>query len=139
VSSQQQRESVTTRRLVDLEVDECWTLAVTRPVGRLAWCGAQGPTVLPVNFAVNGTNVLVRTTAYSEVSRECDDSPVAFEIDDIDTENRAGWSVLMRGRGHLEYGPAGGQEPDVWLSGPRSLRLRIEVTEVTGRRVTTPE
>lgn len=136
---EQHRENAPTRRLVDLDVDECWTLAVTRPVGRLAWTGTHGPTVLPVNFTVNGTHVLVRTTAYSEVSRECDDSLVAFEVDDIDVESRSGWSVLMRGRGHLEYGPGGGGEPDVWLSGPRSLRLRIEVAEVTGRRVTTPD
>jgi hypothetical protein len=138
MSVQNQRETAPTRRLVDLDVAECWSLAVTRPVGRLAWTGGQGPTVLPVNFTVNGMNVLVRTTAYSEISRECDDSPVAFEVDDIDTENRSGWSVLMRGRGHLEYGPPGDAEPDVWLSGPRSLRLRIEVTDVTGRRVTAP-
>ena len=29
------------------------------------------------------------------------------------------------------------REPDVWVSGPRSLRLRIEVSEITGRRITT--
>jgi len=130
-----QDASAPTRRLIDLEVDECWALAAARPVGRIAWSGASGPTVLPVNFTVNGTSVLVRTTAYSEVARECDDSPMAFEVDDIDPADRTGWSVLLRGRGHLEYGPGQGDEPEVWLSGPRSLRLRIDVTEVTGRRL----
>ena len=139
MSVQPQSTSTPARHLVDLGVDECWTLAVTRPVGRLAWTGPSGPTVLPVNFVVTGTTVVVRTTAYSEIARECDDSPVAFEVDDIDPATRSGWSVLIRGRGHLEYGPAEAGEPDVWLSGPRSLRLRIEVTEVTGRRVTAPE
>ena len=124
--------------LTDLGADECWSLAATRPVGRLAWTGSHGLTVIPVNFTVTGAEVVVRTTAYSEVARECDDSPVAFEVDDIDTDTRSGWSVLLRGRGHLEYGPPHGEaEPDVWLSGPRSLRLRISVTEVTGRRLTT--
>ena len=131
-----QDASAPTRRLVDLAVDECWTLAATAPVGRMAWSGPSGPTVLPVNFIVNGTSVLVRTTAYSEVARECDDSPMAFEVDDIDAEDRTGWSVLLRGRGHLEYGPGETAGPDVWLSGPRTLRLRIDVTEVTGRRLT---
>ena len=118
-----------------LAPEECWTLAAARPVGRLAWTGPHGPTVIPVNFAVTGAEVLVRTTAYSEVSRECDDSPVAFEVDDVDASTRTGWSVLMRGRGHLESGPPGDAEPDVWPPGPRSMRLRIEVTEVTGRRI----
>jgi hypothetical protein len=45
----------------------------------------------------------------------------------------------MRGRAHTEYGPAGVAEPDVWLPGPRGLRVRVEVTEVTGRRITSAE
>jgi hypothetical protein len=136
VSHEPSSESAPPRRLVDLAADECWSLAATRPVGRLAWTGPHGPTIVPINFSVNGTDVVVRTTAYSEVARECDDSAVAFEVDDIDPSARSGWSVLMRGRGHLEYGPPGDVEPDVWLSGPRSIRLRIEVGEITGRRVT---
>jgi uncharacterized protein len=123
-------------RVIDLDSDECWTLAATRPVGRLAWTGPHGPTVIPVNFAVTGAEVLVRTTAYSELARECDDSPVAFEVDDVDASARSGWSVLMRGRGHLEPVPPGEAGPDVWPPGPRSLQLRIDVTEVTGRRLT---
>jgi uncharacterized protein len=124
-------------RVTELVPDECWSLAATQPVGRLAWTGAHRPTVIPVNFVVTGTEVLVRTTAYSELARECDDSPVAFEIDDVDSSTRSGWSVLMRGRGHLEYGPPVDAEPDVWVRGPRHLRMRIDVTEVTGRRITT--
>jgi nitroimidazol reductase NimA-like FMN-containing flavoprotein (pyridoxamine 5'-phosphate oxidase superfamily) len=123
-------------RVIELEPDECWSLASALPVGRLAWTGPHGPTVIPVNFAVTGAEVLVRTTAYSEMARECDDSPVAFEVDEVDASARSGWSVLMRGRGHLESVPSGEAGPDVWPPGPRSLRLRIEVTEVTGRRLT---
>jgi hypothetical protein len=123
-------------RLIELDPDECWTLATGRPVGRLAWTGPHGPTVIPVNFAVTGAEVLVRTTAYSEVARQCDDSPVAFEVDDVDVSTRSGWSVLMRGRGHLQSGPLDDAEPDVWAPGLRSLLLRIEVTEIQGRRIT---
>jgi nitroimidazol reductase NimA-like FMN-containing flavoprotein (pyridoxamine 5'-phosphate oxidase superfamily) len=131
-----QRQPPSAPRVVDLDPAECWTLAAARPVGRLAWTGAHGPTVIPVNFAVTGAEVLVSTTAYSEVARECADSPVAFEIDELDEATRSGWSVLMRGRGRLESGPPDDPAPDVWPPGPRSLRLRIEVTEITGRRIT---
>jgi nitroimidazol reductase NimA-like FMN-containing flavoprotein (pyridoxamine 5'-phosphate oxidase superfamily) len=137
VESRPQSQPESPPRVSDLDPAECWTLAAARPVGRLAWTGAHGPTVIPVNFVVTGAEVLVRTTAYSEAARECDDSPVAFEVDDVDAATRSGWSVLMRGRGHLECGPSGDAEPDVWPPGPRALRLRIEVTEVTGRRITT--
>lgn len=124
------------RWLSDLSTAECWELAASRPVGRLAWSGPHGPTVIPVNFTVDGQNVLVRTKAYSEAARECDDSMVAFEVDSYDEDTRAGWSVLLRGRAYFEYeSPSSGSGPDVWISGPRSLRMRIEVGEVTGRRI----
>jgi len=126
----------TARRLVDLTPDECWTLATTRPVGRLAWNGPHGPTVVPVNFTLDGSNVHIRTTPYSAAAQEGDDSPVSFQVDSIDADDHTGWSVLMRGRAHFDYGGqrvAGGPEP--WLSGPRSLPLRVEVIEVSGRRL----
>jgi uncharacterized protein len=129
-------ESATHRWLVDLPTEECWELVTSRPVGRLAWTSPHGPTVIPVNFAVDGRNILIRTKAYSEAARETDDTVVAFEVDSFDAEARDGWSVLMRGRAHFEYqSPTAEGDPDVWVDGPRSLRLRIEVHEVTGRRI----
>jgi len=122
--------------LIDLTPDECWTLAASQPVGRLAWTGPQGPTVIPVNFVVTGRRVHVRTAAYSALARECDDSLVAFEVDQFDAETRSGWSVLMRGRAHLVYGGSDGtDEPDVWPAGIRGLQVTVDVDEVTGRRV----
>jgi hypothetical protein len=129
-------EHATSRWLVDLSTSECWQLALSRPVGRLAWTGPHGPTVIPVNFVVEAGNVLVRTKAYSEVARECDDSMVAFQVDSFDQEAQTGWSVLMRGRAHFEYQtPSADGDPEVWIDGPRSLRLRIDVSEITGRRI----
>ena len=125
-----------TGRLVDLEADECWALATSQPVGRLAWTGPDGPTVVPVNFEVTGRRVHVRTAAYSALARECDDSLVAFEVDAFDTDTRSGWSVLMRGRAHLDYGGAdGSDEPDVWPGGSHALHVSIDVEKVSGRRV----
>ena len=79
----------------------------------------------PVNFTVDGRSVHIRTAAYSAAARECDDSPVAFEIDMFDEAERSGWSVLMRGHAHLDFGSrAGVDEPDVWPAGTRHLQLR---------------
>jgi len=130
-------EPTTPGRLVDLDPDECWELATTRPVGRLAWTSSQGrPTVIPVNFTVDGHSVHIRTAAYSAAARETDDSPVAFEVDDFDEDARSGWSVLMRGHAHLEYHAAPSEaDPQVWAGGARRLLVRIEVEEITGRRV----
>ena len=91
-------------RLIDLTADECLMLAASKPVGRLAWAGPQGPTVVPVNYVLAGRRVHIRTAAYSALARECADSLVAFEVDDFDADSRSGWSVLMRGRAHLRFG-----------------------------------
>ena len=123
-----------TGRLSELSVEQCWELVASVPVGRLAWQGEHAPTVVPVNFTVDGRTVRIRTTAYSEAGRQCDDSPVAFQVDSIDAEGRSGWSVLMRGRAHLEYGVrSDSADPEPWLSGPRTMRLRIDVEEISGR------
>ena len=127
-------DPMTTRRLVDLTSDQCWELAASRPVGRLVWTGPHGPTAIPVNFTVDGHSVRAHTAAYTAAARECDDSVVAFEVDEIDEAGHAGWSVLFRGRAHLEYGTSPATRDETWLSG-RNLGLRIEVTEVTGRRL----
>ena len=123
-------------QLHDLTAAECWELAALQPVGRLAWAGPHGPTVVPVNFEITGREVQVRTTAYSALAQECDDSLVAFEVDDFDAGTRLGWSVLMRGRAHLGYHDAHSDgEPDVWAAGARTLRVTVEVDEITGRRL----
>ena len=112
-------------------------LAASRPVGRLAWTGPQGPTVVPVNFVVTGGRVHIRTAAYSALARECDDSAVAFEVDQFDAEHRSGWSVLMRGTRapRVRRLRRRRTRPDVWPTGVRGLQVTVDVEEISGRRV----
>ena len=91
--------------------------------------------MVPVNYVLTGRRVHIRTAAYSALARECDDSLVAFEVDELDADERSGWSVLMRGRAHLVFGGAGEDRPDVWPSGVRSLQIAIDADEISGRRV----
>ena len=88
--------------------------------------------IVPLYYILDaGTTIVMRLSQGENILKA--HSKHAYQ-----TAKRSGWSVLLRGRGHLEYGPPQGEaEPEVWLSGPRSLRLRISVTEVTGRRLTT--
>ncbi|GAA4098734.1 pyridoxamine 5'-phosphate oxidase family protein [Nocardioides kongjuensis] len=120
-------------RLVVLSDDECWDLLRSRPVGRVAWSGVQGVSVVPVNFAVDGDTVLLRTTPYSLMARDCVGREVAFEVDDVDEERHEGWSVLVRGRCEREERPSDGPRP--WATGSRLLGMRITVRSLTGRRI----
>lgn len=123
-------------RLVVLSPEECWDLVRSRPIGRIAWSGAEGLTVTPVNYSVADGHILLRTTPYSLLARDCSDREVAFEVDDHDAELHSGWSVLLRGRSQREDRMTEGTE--VWVTGPRTLGIRIDVRSVSGRRVEPP-
>ena len=112
-------------RLAVLSENECWDLLRSRAVGRVAWSGVEGLTVTPVNFAVDGDAVLMRTTPYSLMARDCAGREVAFEVDEVDSERHEGWSVLVRGR--CERQERAADEPRPWATGSRVLGLRIAV------------
>ncbi|MCW2797956.1 pyridoxamine 5'-phosphate oxidase family protein [Nocardioides sp.] len=126
-------------QLIELTRDECWEQLSSCEVGRVAWCGSGGPTVLPVNFVAAEGKIVFRTSPYSASARECDDLPVAFQVDGIDPVTRSGWSVLARGTAHLLYdgarAPSVGAAVDVWAGGRRALHVVIEPRKLTGRRL----
>ncbi|GAB4003721.1 pyridoxamine 5'-phosphate oxidase family protein [Nocardioides ultimimeridianus] len=125
------------RRLVALSEDECWDRLRSGSVGRIAWSGDDGVSVVPVNFAVEGAAVLIRTTPYSLMARDCGGQEVAFEIDNFDDDTHTGWSVLVRGR--CERLTRAGDSPVPWANGSRVLGLRIAARTVTGRRLVGPD
>lgn len=125
--------------LVEIPADECWRLLASSTVGRMAWAGGDGQTVLPVNFVVADSEIWFRTSAHSALAREVDDLPVAFEVDDVDDFTRSGWSVLVRGIAHIVYDaarlPHPWPDPDTWPTGTHPLHVSLEPRQVTGRRL----
>jgi hypothetical protein len=120
-------------RLVALSDDECWDLLRSHGVGRIAWSGAEGMSVVPVNYLVDGDAIRIRTTPYSLLARDGGALDVAFEVDDIDPERHLGWSVLARGRSERDaHAPTG---PRPWATGSRVLALQIRVRSLSGRRL----
>ena len=125
--------------LVDLPADECMRLLGERSVGRIAWNGPAGPTVLPVNYVVVDGEVWFRTTAHSSFTHEVDDQPVAFQIDDVDDFTRSGWSVLARGTAHVVFDatrvPRTWPGIETWPAGTHALHVVIEPHQLTGKRL----
>jgi uncharacterized protein len=125
--------------LHELSIEECWELAGTAPLARIAWNASDGPVALPVNFVVHERTIWVRTTAHSSMAAEVDDTQIAVEIDEIDAETHEGWSVLMRGSGSVLYHEDEVPEPvralRTWPTGPRPLWVRLAPAHVTGRRL----
>ena len=128
--------------LREIPVDECWVLLATQEIGRLGVYVRGYPLVLPVNFALDGRVVVVRTgggTTHAALGH----ANVTFEVDQVDPLTRSGWSVLVRGLAEeltdrhrqelVERTLASGADP--WAPGDRGHWVRVIPHEVTGRRI----
>jgi nitroimidazol reductase NimA-like FMN-containing flavoprotein (pyridoxamine 5'-phosphate oxidase superfamily) len=133
------------RVIEELDEDQCLSLISGGGIGRIAYTGRFGPAVLPVNYALRDGAVVFRTAEHSPLDEDLRtgianaDFKVAFEIDDIDTAAKLGWSVLIQGPAHHVTGPEedtvrrAGVEP--WAPGPREMFVRIAPSRITGRRI----
>ena len=133
-------------RVVDvLSTEQCHALLVGGGVGRFVYVDEVGPIALPVNYAVVADDILFRIEAAS-VLRLGVDHQVAFEVDQIDSDEHSGWSVLLRGQARevpLEEVPsllevAGEGFPKPWAAGIHNVWVRIQVQTVSGRRLLAP-
>lgn len=108
-------------------------------VGRLIFDDDRGPMALPVNYVVDGEDVLIATSPYGSIAHWTPGRPVAFEIDDIDPANETGWSVVVRGQAEVPTPadlPADAEDrPYPWLEGQRGFHVRVRTTDLTGRRL----
>jgi nitroimidazol reductase NimA-like FMN-containing flavoprotein (pyridoxamine 5'-phosphate oxidase superfamily) len=135
--------------LEPLDETECMRLISPGGIGRLAFTGRYGLTVLPVNYKLHDGSIMFRTAQDSPTGEDLTtgiahaEYEVAFEIDDIDPVSRVGWSVLIQGPAHHMASEAeratvreSGVEP--WPGGSREHAIRITPIRVTGRRLRRP-
>ncbi|TDD89862.1 pyridoxamine 5'-phosphate oxidase family protein [Actinomadura darangshiensis] len=132
--------------LEELDRAECLKLVAGGSVGRVAFDDGEGPTVIPVNYAVDGDTVIFRTSVTGRLNRSLMTAVVggevraAFEVDRFDEADHAGWSVLVRGGAH----PLSDEEKarvtpvDPWPGGDRDAWFRLTAMDVSGRRLHRP-
>jgi len=124
----------------ELTVEECLDRLAAETVGRLAFAAADGPRIVPLNYALVDDAIVVRTTAYSEVATHAVGHPAAFEVDRLDHDTRTGWSVLVVGVLH-DLEPADLENvhkvwtASSWAGGVRNRYLQLRWREVSGRRL----
>ena len=112
-----------------LDVPECLRLLGGGGVGRVVWQGADGLTVLPVNYRVIGDSVVFQTSPASPLARLAEPTQVAFQVDEIDHGTAVGWSVLVRGTS----GPSEVAGSVSFLAHNQPVSVAVNVEEVTGR------
>lgn len=128
----------------DLEVLDrrtCLELLRRHPthIGRLALQVDGDIAVLPVNYRLDGEDVVFATNPGSKLDAAHRRDRVAFEVDAVDVAWEEGWSVLLQGRPSIvrdedERARLTGRGLRAWV-GPRSNVVRLTVDTVTGRRI----
>lgn len=132
--------------LEELDRAQCMALLGEGGIGRVAFDDGEGPTVVPVNYAVDGDAVVFRTSVSGRLNRSLLTSVVggevraAFEVDRYDEASRKGWSVLLRGGVHplSDEERAATAQVEPWAGGEREAWFRLAAREVSGRRVHRP-
>ena len=134
-------------RLVDrdgvevLDPDECLRLIASRNVGRIGIVDSGQPIILPMNYAMDGDTIVMRTSAGTKL-QHAHGSASCFEVDDIDLTSQAGWSVLAVGRletiteyDDIKHRAVRALPLSPWADGERPHWMRLVTQRLTGRRV----
>jgi len=124
----------------ELSEAECQELLAQHTAGRVGFMAPEGPQILPVTYQYRNGSVIFRTSPVGALSGLVRRTSVAFEIDDIDEQNKSGWSVLVLGFAEAmahNYLLTSAWEtgPVPWADGVRNLFIEIKPRKISGRSV----
>jgi nitroimidazol reductase NimA-like FMN-containing flavoprotein (pyridoxamine 5'-phosphate oxidase superfamily) len=127
------------RALTALSRRECVGLLAKEQIGRAVFTERAMPAVVPVTFAIDDDAVLICTAPDTRLAAAASRGVLAFQVDDIDANTRAGWSVVVVGVAELVDDP---QEQarirlvlQPWAPGRNEVFIRLPLKVVTGRRI----
>jgi nitroimidazol reductase NimA-like FMN-containing flavoprotein (pyridoxamine 5'-phosphate oxidase superfamily) len=138
------RELATDRAGLEiLHLGDCFRLLESVPVGRIGFVAGGEVVILPVNFLVDGQDVVFTTGAGSKLSAVEVGQYVGFEADSYDQASRAGWSVVVNGLAEIVDSGTGAARLDAlglqpWAGAAGRVWVRIRPSSVTGRRIPAP-
>ena len=119
--------------------DECLDRLRLGTVGRVAVTHRALPAIVPVNYVLSGSRVLFRTEPGGMLARACAGNVVAFEVDELDSSGRSGWSVLVIGLAELLDGSAALRAAETGLAAAvgdgRDQFVAITIGQLSGRLI----
>lgn len=128
--------------LEPLDVQSCAQLLAAAQFGRLAVVETGRPKIIVLNHVVDSSAVLFRTrddALLADLTRDGVALPAVYEVDSAFPVGRTGWSVIAAGPLVREVDPRrvalARTAISAWAEGDRDLVLRLDVEELTGRRV----
>lgn len=141
MSDAEDRSDIGVRQIEALSVDDCLALLASATLGRVAFVHDDAPHLVPVNYLLHEGSVVFRTTYGTTLDSVSAGARVAFEVDRIDEQTHAGWSVIIAGKAEEIWLPeeieAATRLPITpWAPGDRKHYVRIFPSAITGRRIT---
>ena len=127
--------------LEEISETECRKLLAGHHFGRISVVSGGAPLIFPVNYFYEDEHVAIRTGEGTKLSAAVHNR-VAFEIDEIDTTDQTGWSVLVTGTAYevtnaMDFASHAMRRLDIepWAPGRKSQWIRIDSQTITGRRL----
>jgi transcriptional regulator with XRE-family HTH domain len=136
-----QRSAARNPTLYKLTEPECRALIAPGGIGRFLFVQTgRGPVAIPVNFKVDGADVVFRTGHGSAIIEGIHEEQVSFDVDHFDDALGEGWSVLITGTasvitGNAETSHARALDIEPWAGEERNIYVRLSPHLLTGRRI----
>lgn len=118
----------------------CWELLDAARFGRLVLSVADSTDVWPVDFAVVGRTLVIRTAEGTKLLEAVIARRGVLEADHRDETTGRAWSVVVKGDVDVVADEAGHEAAEAlhirsWAGGWRHRYLRLSVREISGRRL----
>jgi nitroimidazol reductase NimA-like FMN-containing flavoprotein (pyridoxamine 5'-phosphate oxidase superfamily) len=135
------------RVIEKLDEEECLRLLGATQVGRLAYTGREGPTVLPVVYKMHQGSIVFHPLQGTFTEEDLHtgiahaEYQVTFEIDQIDPLARWGWGVQVVGSAHHVDTDSerasiigAGADPIPWAQAEGPPFMMVKPIQIRGRR-----
>ncbi len=126
--------------LEHIERAECVSLLQQGLIGRVVYTYNALPAAQPVNYAVDGNEIVFRTAGGDKLKAAVNNAVVGFEVDDFDPTARTGWSVLVVGQAYHVIDQERlawlvSRLPEPWVTGRSTYTVAVPLTKLSGRRL----
>ncbi|MDQ1620213.1 MAG: uncharacterized protein QOE19_2782 [Actinomycetota bacterium] len=132
------------RGLRVLSMDECLLLLRESRMGRLGFVHRGEPEILPINFGMDSTSPVFRSSWGNKLDTASVGGLVALEADEVDLHTRRAWSVVVKGQAVMEYSDAAIARYEAlgvpaWLpDDAETFWVRVLAESVSGRELDLP-
>ncbi|MBV9919308.1 MAG: pyridoxamine 5'-phosphate oxidase family protein [Pseudonocardia sp.] len=140
----QHPDTARTPGLDEIDGAGCLRLLASAQIGRVIYTEVAMPAAHPVNYLLDGEEIVFRTGGGGKLAAAVRGTVVGFQVDEIDVERRSGWSVLGVGEAYEILDADRLDElacrlPTPWAPHRTGHCISIPLQRLTGRWLSPPE